>query len=227
MDYRDPDWIAERLGLDRNTVYKFLHDGTIPAVQLGRKWLVSEKRLYEWLEQETQRQTQARQEATKSTERTVRRMDSFAPDAQEAIRAAHTMARGYCHTYLGQEHLLLALASAGQSPAGQVLGRLGLSGEVVRQVVEQRVQPGEGGKASPRRLGRTDRAKHAMRLAARRARERGEELVNAMDLLMGIACSGEGIGYEILQERGITPEVLEKSNTNTETIQGVDHVREQ
>ena len=49
MDYRDPDWVAAKLGLDRNTVYRFLHDGTIPAIQLGRKWLVSESRLEEWL----------------------------------------------------------------------------------------------------------------------------------------------------------------------------------
>ena len=63
MDYRDPDWLAEKLGIDKNTVYRFLPDGTIPAIQLGRKWLVSEKAVMEWLEQETQKQTRARREA--------------------------------------------------------------------------------------------------------------------------------------------------------------------
>ena len=40
LGYRDPEWVAEQLGIDRNTVYKYLQDGTIPAVQLGRRWLI-------------------------------------------------------------------------------------------------------------------------------------------------------------------------------------------
>ena len=64
LDYRDPEWVGKRLGLDKNTVYKFLQDGVIPAVHLGRKWLISEARLIEWLEKEAESQTRARREAT-------------------------------------------------------------------------------------------------------------------------------------------------------------------
>lgn len=209
MDYRDPEWIAERLGLDRNTVYKFLQDGTIPAVQLGRKWLVSEKRLMEWLEQETQRQTELRKQAVDASERTVRRMENFSVDARQAIRSAHAAARSYNHHYLGQEHLLLALAADETSPAGRVLGQLGLGAEQAKTAVEARVQAGDT--TPPRRLGRTDRAKRAMRLAERRAREAGKPQVDGADLLMGIALCGEGVGYEILQQGGITAELLEKT----------------
>ena len=44
LDYRDPEWVADQLGIDKNTVYKYLQDGVLPGLQLGRKWLVSERR---------------------------------------------------------------------------------------------------------------------------------------------------------------------------------------
>ena len=50
LDYRDPEWVAEQLGIDKNTVYKYLQEGSLPGLQLGRKWLVSERRLALFLE---------------------------------------------------------------------------------------------------------------------------------------------------------------------------------
>ena len=31
LDYRDPDWVAEQLGIDKNTVYKYLQEGNLPG----------------------------------------------------------------------------------------------------------------------------------------------------------------------------------------------------
>ena len=64
LDYRDPEWVAEHLGIDKNTVYKYLQDGALPGLQLGRKWLVSERRLSEFLERVEREQTQRRQSST-------------------------------------------------------------------------------------------------------------------------------------------------------------------
>jgi excisionase family DNA binding protein len=64
LDYRDPEWVADQLGIDKNTVYKYLQDGSLPGLQLGRKWLVSEKRLAEFLERVEREQTQRRQSST-------------------------------------------------------------------------------------------------------------------------------------------------------------------
>lgn len=203
MDYKDSEWVANTLGLDTNTVYKMLQDGTIPAVQLGRKWLISESTLTAWLAAEAQRQTAARRSASASTEHTVRRMDSFASEARQAIKAAHSEARRYCHSYLGQEHLLLGFATSPGCPAGQILAQLGLTADAIRREVETRVQPGDAN-PPPRRLGRTDRCKKAMRLAARRAAKEGERLVSSIHLLQGIVELGEGLGHEILRAHGIS-----------------------
>lgn len=207
MDYKDPEWVANTLGLDTNTVYKMLQDGTIPAVQLGRKWLISESTLTAWLAAEAERQTGARRAANASTEHTVRRMDSFTPEARQAIKGAHSEARRYCHSYLGQEHLLLGFATSPGCPAGQILAQLGLSAEAIRKEVETRVQPGDAN-PPPRRLGRTDRCKKAMRLATRKAADEGERLVSSTHLLRGIAELGDGLGHEILQAKAITAEQI-------------------
>src|SRR5262245_32725815 len=60
LDYRDPEWVAEKLCIDKNTVYKYLQEGSLPGLQLGRKWLVSERRLAEFLERVEREQTERR-----------------------------------------------------------------------------------------------------------------------------------------------------------------------
>jgi excisionase family DNA binding protein len=67
LDYRDPEWVAEQLGIDKNTVYKYLQEGTLPGLQIGRKWLVSERRLAAFLERVEREQTQRRREASGSS----------------------------------------------------------------------------------------------------------------------------------------------------------------
>ena len=62
LDYRDPEWVAEKLGIDKNTVYRYLQDGTLPGLQLGRKWLVSERRLSDFLERVEREQTARRRD---------------------------------------------------------------------------------------------------------------------------------------------------------------------
>jgi excisionase family DNA binding protein len=62
LDYRDPEWVAEQLGVDKNTVYKYLQDGSLPGLQLGRKWLISERRLGDFLERVERQQTDRRRQ---------------------------------------------------------------------------------------------------------------------------------------------------------------------
>src|SRR5687767_6114864 len=105
MDYRDPDWLAEKLGIDRNTVYRMLQEGVIPGVQIGRKWLISELRVEAWLNAETDRQTRQRRETARGGERVVRRMDSFTADARAALKRAHSAARELGHLELDSLHV--------------------------------------------------------------------------------------------------------------------------
>ncbi|MFB3893322.1 MAG: Clp protease N-terminal domain-containing protein [Phycisphaerae bacterium] len=210
IDYRDPEWVAQKLGVERNTVYKFLQEGTIPAIQLGRKWLIPEKELLEWLAKETARQTAARRDAAATAERTIRRMDNFTPHAREAIRLAHAEARRYSHERLGQEHLLLGIVANGVSTGASLLADLGVEPEQVRAVFESLVQPGSS--PSPRRLARTAEAREAMHAAAAIARQEGRPAGTA-DLLMGILQVG-GLGREMLKRLSVTIDRLAAAITH-------------
>ena len=63
LDYHDPEWVAEQLGIDKNTVYKYLQEGSLPGLQIGRKWLVSERRLAVFLERVEREQTERRRQS--------------------------------------------------------------------------------------------------------------------------------------------------------------------
>ncbi len=65
LDYRSPEWVADQLGIDKNTVYRYLQEGSLPGLQLGRKWLVSERRLSEFLERAEREQTERRRRSGK------------------------------------------------------------------------------------------------------------------------------------------------------------------
>jgi len=214
MDYRDPDWVAERLGVEKNTVYRFLQDGTIPAVQLGRKWLISERRLEEWLSSETEKQTRQRREAARSAEAVVRRMDTFTADARAALKRAHAQARELAHQKLDVLHLLLGLAEDGRSAAGRALGSLGVKPSEIRKRLQQSSPP-RGTSPPARRLGRNAQAKRAMRLAARLAMREGDggplSPVGTDHLLTGVFLARQGSGHELLTQHKITRQRLREA----------------
>ena len=41
--------VCRKLNIGRNLVYKGLKAGQIPAMQIGAKWIISERRFNEWL----------------------------------------------------------------------------------------------------------------------------------------------------------------------------------
>jgi excisionase family DNA binding protein len=218
VDYRDPDWVAEKLGLDRNTVYRFLHDGTIPAIQLGRKWLVSEGRLEEWLAAEMEKQTRQRREATRSHDPSspARKRDQFTASARQVLRRAHSEARRHKHPRLDQSHLLLGLAEEQNSATARSLRSLGITPDVIRLAIHAHLLPGETVPA--RRLSRTPEAKRAMRLAARlAARESrgagGTPLapIGTDHLLTGILLTRRGLGHQILAQHHVTRDRLRQA----------------
>ncbi len=195
LDYYDPEWVAEKLGLDRNTVYKYLQEGIIPSIRVGKKWLISESKLVDWLEMETKNQTDKRREAAASAAHTVGKMDNYSSVAREIIKQAHSEARRYVHKKLGQEHLVLAMAG---------IMNLGVKADKVRSLFENFCEQGEG--SVPRRLGRSPDAKKAMRLAAAAARDSGSKEIQPEHLLQGILETREGIGFKILSKLGIKKE---------------------
>ena len=42
--------VASLLGLNLGGTYALIHDGTIPAIRMGGRWLVPKKRFHDWLD---------------------------------------------------------------------------------------------------------------------------------------------------------------------------------
>ena len=187
MDYRDPKWVAAELGLEKNTVYRLLQDGTLPAVQIGRKWLISESRLAEYLEEEARLQT------------TLRRTTAL-PQAEQVLAEAHAQAARYRHAYLGQEHILLALTIR-DTPAKEVLSQLGADEGAVRAQFEAQLAPGT--KRPRGKPSLTRRARRALSLAADEAQRAGRVTYGPEHLLLGLLRTEEGVGFQILTALGI------------------------
>jgi excisionase family DNA binding protein len=84
LDYRDPEWVADQLGIDKNTVYRYLQDGSLPGLQLGRKWLISERRLADFLERVERQQTERRRSQTSGSQRPFALPERIAFDSEGA-----------------------------------------------------------------------------------------------------------------------------------------------
>jgi ATP-dependent Clp protease ATP-binding subunit ClpC len=79
---------------------------------------------------------------------------SLAPDAKRALLAAYEESQALGASYIGPEHVLLALAADGESEAGRLLARFGLShtrlrGAVVRGVDTASGEAREPGSSTP------------------------------------------------------------------------------
>jgi ATP-dependent Clp protease ATP-binding subunit ClpC len=73
---------------------------------------------------------------------------SLAPDAKRALLAAYQEAQALGSSYIGPEHVLLALASDDEGEAGRLLSRFGLSHTELRGAVVRGVD--KGGEAANR-----------------------------------------------------------------------------
>ena len=111
---------------------------------------------------------------------------SLAPDAKAALLAAYEESRELGASYVGPEHVLLALARDDESPAGQLLQRFGLSHTKLRGAVIRGVEAG-----APREQSKTPRLEEFGRDLTQEAREgkldpvigRADEIEQTIEIL--------------------------------------------
>ncbi len=221
LGYRDPAWVAEQLGIDKDTVYRYLQDGTLPGLQLGRKWLISERRLAEFLERMEEEQTERR--ASHGGESgpkpplswRVRRALGlpasnvrFCDRAYRITRAAEEEARARNHERVRQEHLLLGVTRVGDALAAKALAKLGASADTIRGRIEALVPRGPEKAPKPTHVPLSPLAKHTIDCAIEEARKEQCAAVQSHHLLLGILIAGDGVGCHVLTALGISLEAV-------------------
>jgi excisionase family DNA binding protein len=191
LDYREPEWVAEKLGLDKNTVYKYLQEGWLPGVQLGRKWLISERILAEFLERETYAQMQTRRKSNLPQ----------TPRLKKALDLATKYAIGRGQDFTGTEHLLVGIVLERDNFGAMILKNLGVDLDKPKEIFESLV-PAQ--KVKVREAALTDRSQQVLRYALEQAIALGHVYIGCEALLLGILLESNGMGYKILTDLGVT-----------------------
>jgi excisionase family DNA binding protein len=206
LDFRDPEWVAAQLNLDKNAVYRYLSEGVLPGLQLGRKWLISESTLVEHLKVEEQRQTEARRRMGSRDAEFWRRFERFSPRARGVMSVAHAEAARRGQSWFGQEHLLYGIAVVPGSVGLLILERHGISQEQIRREVEVILPPEQraSSEAGNGEIEPTDRARSTLALATDEARQWKHGYIGVEHLLIGMLVEAEGPGAQLLGRLGVT-----------------------
>ncbi len=125
-------------------------------------------------------------------------MNNFTPRAQQVLALARKEADRFNHAYVGTEHLLLGLIKLGQGVAVNVLERMGLQLEAVRQEVEKEVGTGPPQKTVGN-IPYTPRVKKILALANKEAKALNHSYVGTEHLLLGLLREGEGVAARVLK----------------------------
>ncbi|MFM8468534.1 MAG: ATP-dependent Clp protease ATP-binding subunit [Limisphaerales bacterium] len=129
-------------------------------------------------------------------------MSNFTPRAQQVLALARKEADRFNHNFVGTEHLLLGLIKLGQGVAVNVLQKMGLDLETVRQEVEKQSKAGPDQKQVGN-IPYTPRVKKVLSLASREAKQLNHTYVGTEHILLGLLREGDGVAAKVLKELDI------------------------
>lgn len=127
------------------------------------------------------------------------------PRAQQVLSLARKEAQRFRHNYVGTEHLLLGIINLGQGVAVNVLRKMGVNLENVRQEVERRVGSGQDAPADSE-MEHTEDVKRVIAIAAQEAAKFGHNYVGTEHILLGLLREGEGEAAQVLRTLGVNIE---------------------
>src|ERR687894_474818 len=198
-----PQRQAEQVDINQyfsDSTTQLLQRAAQQAVEWGSLDLTSEHLLYAALEDNVVRRVlegagadpneiraQLEEEANKGSRTDV--APSLAPDAKRALLAAYEESQALGASYIGPEHVLLALAADEESEAGRLLRRFGLSHTKLRGAIVRGVDAASGAAREP--ASATPTLDEHSRDLNRMAREgkldpvigRGEEVETTIEIL--------------------------------------------
>ncbi len=128
--------------------------------------------------------------------------ERFTERAKKALSLAQEEAERSHHSYIGTEHLLLALLREDEGLASKVLHNLGVEVGKVRQAIESIV--GRNERIIVQQIIPTSRVKKVIEISFEEARRMGHNFVGTEHLLLGLLREGEGIAAHVLEDLGAT-----------------------
>jgi ATP-dependent Clp protease ATP-binding subunit ClpC len=128
--------------------------------------------------------------------------ERFTERAKKVLTLAQEEAERSHHSYIGTEHLLLALLREDEGLASKVLHNLGVEIGKVRQTIESLL--GRNERIIVQQIIPTSRVKKVIEISFEEARRMGHNYVGTEHLLLGLLREGEGIAAHVLEDLGAT-----------------------
>jgi len=139
----------------------------------------------------------------------LRARASVSPAAQAALAGARKEAQRMNHSFIGTEHLLLAIMHSESTIAVKVLKEMGVSSEVICTEVERYV-----GHEAPANitdaLPYTPRVKKAMAFAGKEAKACQHSWVGTPHMLLGLLQEKDGVAGRVLKSFNLEVAVLRR-----------------
>ena len=126
----------------------------------------------------------------------------FESEATQLILAAADCARKLGHSYVGSEHILLAMVTEPGWP-GQILHGVGMDGEQTMQMAASLF--GSGFTSMPLPQGWTPGAKRILKGAGSEARRHGKNSVRSLHILLSLVRKGPSSALELMTLANIDP----------------------
>lgn len=127
-------------------------------------------------------------------------MNRFTQKAQNTLNRSLALAREMGHTYIGSEHLLLALASEADGVASKVLEKYHITPEQIREEIENMVGTGVPSYVTSSDL--TPRTKKIIEGAAYESMRYGQGYIGTEHLLLALLSETDSVGVKILDSLG-------------------------
>jgi ATP-dependent Clp protease ATP-binding subunit ClpC len=124
-------------------------------------------------------------------------LERFTKPARRAVLAALEEATARNDSFIGTEHILLAIIREDDGGAVEVLESLGISADAIRQLLLDIIGPGNPG-TSPGHIPFTPRAKEVFELASDEAAQH----TGTAHILLGLIREGEGVAAQVLERLG-------------------------
>jgi ATP-dependent Clp protease ATP-binding subunit ClpC len=125
----------------------------------------------------------------------------FTDRARRVVVFAQDEARGLNHSWIGTEHLLLAVIREGHGVGAKALESMQISLDAARQQVESIIGRGQE-PVGDGHIAFTPRAKKVLELSLREALELGHDYIGTEHILLGLIREGDGVAAQVLVNLG-------------------------
>ena len=132
--------------------------------------------------------------------------ERFTDAAKETLTEAQREAERSHHSYIGTEHLMIALVTQRGTIAGETLAQIGVTEEHVRARVAAII--GRNERIIIQQIIPTSRTKKVIEMSFELAQHAGSDTVATDHLLLGLLVEGEGIAAHVLVDAGASEEAV-------------------